>query len=142
MARSRRARWLAAAALLATLAAGGLTAWHLFVPRARVFIGASFAHAAEGDVALRRGQPIRVLLSSPRRFGAGGFVELELHHLGDGGDRVLHVIPLRADERDDEVVFAMPDVTQLVGAARGRFRVVFVRDGERLASADFTVLSP
>lgn len=140
MARSRRARWLAAA-LLATLAAGGATAWRLFVPRARVFIGSSFAHAAEGDVALRRGQPIRVLLSSPRRFGAGGFVELELHHLGDG-DRVLHVIPLRAGERDDEVVFAMPDVTQLVGPARGRFRVVFVRDGERLASADFTVSSP
>lgn len=137
MARSRRARWLAAA-LLVTLAAAGFVAWRWLVPRPRVFIGTTFARASDGDVVLHGGQPIRVLLSSPRRFGAGGFVELELHHVGDG-DRVLQVIPLRAGTRDDEVVFAMPDVAKLVGTARGRFRVVFVRDGAPLASADFAV---
>lgn len=140
MARSRRTRWFLAA-LLATLAAAGFLAWRLFVPRPRVLVGTSFARAAEGGLALRRGQPIRLLLSWPRRFDRAGFVELELHHLRDG-DHVLQVIPIRAAQGDDEVVFAMPDVTQLVGARRGRFRAVFVRDGERLAAADFVVAPP
>ncbi|HEX4457791.1 MAG TPA: hypothetical protein VIA18_07460 [Polyangia bacterium] len=140
--RSSRRAWLAAAVLAAIGVAGaGFAAWRAFAPRPRVFIGSTFARALDGDVTLRAGQPIRVLLSSPRRFGDGGFVELELHQLGDG-DRVLQVIPLRATATDDEVVFAMPDVTQLVGRARGHFRVVFVRDGARLAAADFTVPAP
>jgi hypothetical protein len=123
------------ALLVVTLAAAAIAAWIFFWPRARVLVGTSFADARDGDVTLRAGQPIRVLLALPRKLDALSFVELELHH----GDRTLQVIPVRAAAGDDEVVFAMADVTQLVGAARGKFRVVFVRDGERVGSGAFAV---
>src|SRR6202012_2984025 len=98
-------RALLASLLLASLAAA-VGAWRLLVPRPQVLIGATFARGSDaGDVVLRAGQPIRVMLAMPPEFGADGLVDLDLHRLGED-DRVLQVIPLRASARDDQVVFA------------------------------------
>lgn len=133
----RRTRALLLLLLLA--AAGGALAWLGLRPRGRVLIGTSFAAAVDGNTALAPGQPFRALLSLPGKLGHGGFVDLELHGAGDGGERLLQVIPVRAAGRDDEIVFAMADVTQLVGTARGQFRLVFTREGRALGEGRFSV---
>jgi hypothetical protein len=136
-----RRRMLAWLALLALTVAAAVTARLLIAPRASVTIGTRFAGGApERAPTLRPGQPFRALLSAGRRFGGSArFVDLELHHGADGADHVVRLIPIAVRPEDDEALFAVADVVHLVGALRGPFRVVFVRDGEPLGEGRFTV---
>ena len=137
MARPRKALL---GALVATLLLASLGAYVWWTPRATVVIGTRFADASAAPTTLRPGQPFRALLSAGRPFGGSArFVDLELHHDAGGHDRMVRLIPVAVRPNDDEALFAVADVVHLVGALRGDFRVVFVRDGRALAAGRFTV---
>ena len=125
------------AVVLIVALVGGVVAFVLSRPRAHVLVGVSFASARDENIELRAGQPIRALLTLPGKLGTAGFVDMELRHVDSG--RVLQVIPVRALGRDDEIEFAMPDVVQLVGKARGQFGLSFSKAGQALGEGRFRV---
>jgi hypothetical protein len=137
---TRRRRLAIGLGLLVAVALGALAARAWLAPRSSVVIGTSFAAAGATAPVLRPGQPFRALISLGRPFGGDGrFVDLELHHVGDGGDRTVRLIPIAVRPSDDEAMFAVADVVHLVGPLRGDFRVVFARAGRVLGAGRFTV---